>query len=142
MAFTILTSFRAITKYPTGDIADATVRTDYMAPALALYNVLMGTTKVIAADTTSDSNVDLAVSWLAASIRYSEDVTVSRDGRRGGLLLWERWRQNAYEIMAGIDRTKFVFSEGVGAWVPKMHDSVWINAYLRNDAEDTETYGA
>ena len=113
---------------------------DYIEPSVSLYNAIMGTTETVTTYTTGDSTIDLAISWLAASMRYSEDVTTARDSRRGGLLVWERFEQRAFQLMAHLDRTKFKFSEGVGLYVPRTYDASWIGAYVRNDAEDEESY--
>jgi hypothetical protein len=141
MAFTILSHFRNVCKYGTEDISDTLVRTDYFVPALALYNAIMDTSLTITDDTTGVTTSDTALAWLAASLRYSEDRTTSRDRLGRGLLEWELWEQRAFGIMAAIDGTKFEFSKGNHMWSPKQHDHVWVNMARRNDAEDTETYG-
>jgi hypothetical protein len=141
MAFSVLTHFRNITKFESEKISDAVVRSDYMVPALAIYNAIMDTTLTIAADTTASTTADMAIAWLSASIRYSEDRTTSRDRLGRGLLEWELWEQRAYGIMAAIDNTKFDYAKGNAMWSPKQHQHVWVNAGVRKDDTDEETYG-
>lgn len=140
MAFTILTHFRLITKYDSNKIADATVRTDYMAPALARYNGIMGTSLTITDDTTGSTVPDMAIAWLSAAMRYAEDKTISRNVLTGGLLSHEIWEQQAFKVMAEIDPSKFDFKANLGLWIPKL-STTWVNMYRRDDAKDTETYG-
>ena len=142
MAFDILTHFRNVTKVDTDKISDAIVQSDYMTPALALYNAIMDTSLTITSDTTGVTTSDMALAWLAASLRYSEDRTTSRDRLGRGMLEWELWEQRAFGIMAAIDNTKFEFSKGNHMWSPKQQQHVWVNMARRNDAEDTETYGS
>ena len=105
MAFNILSQFRHISRFDTGSVSSSVVRTDYMVPALAMYNAIMDTSLTITSDTTGTTTSDMAIAWLAASIRYSEDRTTSRDRLGRGLLEWELWEQRAFGIMAAIDRT-------------------------------------
>jgi hypothetical protein len=123
-------------------LANAAARTDYMAPALVRFNGIMGTSHTITDDTTSDSHVDEAVAWMAASMNYSEDHTTKRDANRGGMFIWEIWEQQAYKVMFEIDQTKFNFNKGSGIFTLKEAYDVWTNAYIRNNATDSEEYGA
>ena len=113
-----------------------------LAPDIKRILTIMGTSLTITNDTTGSTIADYAIAWLTAAVGYSEKNTTARDKRRGSLLQWEVWRQNAYEVMASIDKTKFRYHEGTGMWMPKTYKDVWINAYVRDNAEDEETYGA
>ena len=101
----------------------------------------MGTTLTIAASTTGFTVPDMAISWLAAAIRYSEDSTTNR-GRTGGLFQWEMFRQNAYELMAQVDASKFDREKGNALWIPKHRTEVLIDVIRRDNALDEETYGS
>jgi len=136
MAFSILAHFKHIIKYDVEEISDAIIRTDYMAIALAQYNAIMVTTLTITTDTTGDSVADMAVAWLSAAIRYSEDHP-ENVGRQGGLHQWEMYRQNAYEVMAMTDSSKFSREKGNALWIPRIHNEVLMKVVRRDNARDT-----
>jgi len=141
MAYNILARFRRITDYDSDRESDTAARSDYMTPALARYNGIMGTTETITSDTTGDTHADESIAWLAASICYSEEHTTKRDANRGGMFIWEIWEQQAYKTMFELDQTKFVYNKGTGVYSLKEAYDVWVNAYVRDNAADSEDYG-
>ena len=136
MAFTILTHFKHIVKYDVEDISDVIVRADYMAIGLAQYNAIMDTELTITTDTAGNSVSDMAIAWLSAAIRYSEDHPENMS-RGGGLHEWEMYRQNGYEIMAMIDSSKFDREKGNNLWIPKLRSEVLLEVARRDNAQDT-----
>jgi len=138
MAFTILTHFRHIIKGDVEDISNPIIRTDYMAIGLAQYNAIMATELTITADTTADSVADMAIAWLSAAIRYSEDHPENMS-RSGGLHEWEMYRQNAYEVMAMKDSSKFDREKGNNQWIPKLRKEVLTKVARVDNAAGTNT---
>lgn len=136
MAFSILTHFKHIIKLDVEDVSDTIIRNDYLAIGLAKYNAIMATTETITADTVGDSVADMAIAWLSAAIRYSEDHP-ENVSRAGGLHEWEMYRQNAYEVMAMIDSSKFDREKGNNLWIPKLRDEVLLKLARVDNARDT-----
>ncbi len=136
MAFTILSHFKNIIKLDVEDVSDTIIRADYMAIGLAQYNAIMATTEVIATDTVGDSVADMAIAWLSAAIRYSEDHPENMS-RQGGLHEWGMYRQNGYEVMAMLDSSKFNREKGNNIWIPKLRREVLIAVARVNNAKST-----
>ena len=138
MAFSILTHLKHIIKLDVEDVSDTIIRADYMAIGLAQYNAIMATTETITADTVGDSVADMAIAWLSAAIRYSEDHPENMS-RSGGLHEWEMYRQNGYEVMAMIDSSKFDREKGNNLWIPKLRREVLVKVARRDNAQDTNS---
>lgn len=137
MAFTILTHFRNIMK-DTEDMSDTLINTDYLAIGLAQYNAVMATELTITSNTVGDSVADMAIAWLSAAIKYSEDHPENLN-RQGGLHEWEMYQQNAFLVMAMKDSSKFSREKGSGTWIPRLRNEVLTKVARRDNAAGTNT---
>ncbi len=136
IAFNILAHFRHVLKGDVEDMSDTTIRSDYMAIGLAQYNAIMAATYTITSDTVGDSVADMAIAWLSAAIRYSEDHPENMS-RQGGLHEWEMYRQNGYEVMAMQDSSKFDREKGNNLWIPKLREEVLVKVARVDNARST-----
>ena len=110
-ADTILERFRDLSNIPTGTISDIDFTDKFEALALEFYNEIMDESLTITTHTTGTYLKDEAISNIAVALAYQK-IHRTKMYKDTGMLEWQRYMQQAYEVMYIINPTKIDYREG------------------------------
>ena len=111
-ADTILTRFRDLSSITSSSISDIDFTDKYESLAVELYNEIMDESiSVTSLHTCGTYLKDEALANLATALSYQK-IHRTKMYKDTGMLEWQRYMQQAYEIMYIINPTKIDYREG------------------------------
>jgi|TARA_R100000656_G_scaffold112594_1_gene84795 hypothetical protein len=110
-ADTILVRFRDLSSIAAGTISNLDFEDKYQALALEMYNEIMDESLTITTNTTGTYLKDEAISNIAVALAYQK-IHRTKMYKDTGMLEWQRYMQQAYEVMYIINPNKIDYREG------------------------------
>ena len=140
-ADTILDRFRDLSNVASSTISDIDFTDKFEALSLEFYNEIMDESLTISSHTTGTYLKDEAIANISVALVYQK-IHRTKMYKDTGMLEWQRYMQQAYEVMYIINPTKIDYREGRDIYTIRDPDSTGKPYMYTIGRENTGTSGS